>query len=290
MRIAQEDFHPNDSVPAPNSRECAGLSNSSAAKIANIPNDARAVLLCAVCAILFVALTSLLFGMGGAVVACLFMFLTGLMIGAIRAMSATSSDHGRVALDAVTGLPGKGHFMRELDLACRHAECGAMAGVVCVQIDLLDVSRSDGKTVASDVIERIVADCLVANVRRSDCVVRIDIGRFAILQRLIRSPDACAGLNDRLTSRLLDALHHAETGHHIAVRIGTALASQDVVVPSKVLAAAEQALMRQLIDNSGGERRRNDAAQKYPNLRQASTSNKLEESVQLAFDLGCECA
>lgn len=254
--------------------------------LANIPINARAVLSSAAYSLFAFVLTSLFFGFGGVVVACLLTFLTALMSGVIRKMFATiAGDHGQFTIDTVTGLPGKDHFMRELDLACRRAECGAMACVVCVHIDILDMPRSDGKSVESDAIARIVADCLVANVRRSDCVVRLDDGRFAVLQRLIRSADACASLNDRLANRLLHALHHAKTGHHIAIRIGTALASQDVVVPSIVLAAAEQALMRQLIYPGKGECRRDDATQKHPNLRQASTSNELMEPVQLAFDL-----
>jgi GGDEF domain-containing protein len=236
--------------------------------------------------LMFIAVSVWLFeGAKGAALAYLITLLLAVVVGLLGKLRVSHIHaRSRAMLDEVTGLPTREHFLRELDLACRHAEFGAMAGVLCVQIDTMDAALVEGNSVETDEIVGIAAGCLVSNVRSGDCVARLDGARFAILQRLILSSDSCDGLKVRLAGCLSSALDHAKIGRSMSIRIGTALASRDAIVPGMVLEEAENALLEGLVVTKNGTLQSRGDPKEGAELCRAVAANEFLEQYQFVFD------
>ena len=144
--------------------------------------------------------------------------------------------------DAVTALPDRAQFHDAIARALKHAEFGATAGILCLDIDgFSDISARLGRAVGDDLL-KLVAARLKHTTRHGDMVARLNGDTFGIVQPLIKSGRDCDALIRRLRAKLTEPYLVGEHSIHISVSFGVALLPHDANTAAGSLNAAYRAL------------------------------------------------
>jgi diguanylate cyclase (GGDEF)-like protein len=148
------------------------------------------------------------------------------------------------AHDALSALPNRGQFHEAIDLALKHAEFGAKAGVMMIgPAGYAGIVERYGKGVGDELLKQFAAR-LKLNVRNGDMVARIGQEHFGVVQRLIRSSQDCEAMINRLRAILLQPYDVRGQVVRIGIDVGIALLPGNAIGPSAVMKAAELSMQQ----------------------------------------------
>jgi diguanylate cyclase (GGDEF)-like protein/PAS domain S-box-containing protein len=153
--------------------------------------------------------------------------------------------------DALTGLPNRVSFRRDMDRALGHVERGDALAVLCLDLDhFKEVNDTLGHPIGDGLLQE-VADRIRACVRTTDSIARLGGDEFAIVQFPADPPVDCIALATRLIAVLTEP--YDIDGHQIVIgaSIGIAVAPGDGKDFDRLLKHADMALYRAKEDGRG---------------------------------------
>jgi diguanylate cyclase (GGDEF)-like protein len=159
-----------------------------------------------------------------------------------RVPEAPSGGEG-VRRDALTGLVSRAAFMGRLSRILEGSRRGDRAGaLLCVDlIGFRKVNETIGPA-AGDLLLRHTSARLLAALRETDVLARMEADEFAIIQTGIAGPDAVASLCERLVEIMQEPFDLHGQARRIGISIGVAVFPQDGRDPDTLLARARLAL------------------------------------------------
>lgn len=153
--------------------------------------------------------------------------------------------------DALTALPNRLLFHKEMERALTRVRRGEKLAVLCLDLDRFKAVNDTLGHPVGDALLRAVAGRLKACLRETDTVARLGGDEFAIIQVAIAQPEHTIGL----AQRLIDALSapYDLDGHQVIVgtSVGIALSPDDSHDPDHLLKSADMALYRAKRDGRG---------------------------------------
>ncbi|HUB13992.1 MAG TPA: EAL domain-containing protein [Acetobacteraceae bacterium] len=153
--------------------------------------------------------------------------------------------------DALTRLPNRAAFVERLEATVAQAGRGALAAVLCLDLDhFKEVNDTLGHPIG-DRLLRAVADRLTACVRQVDTVARFGGDEFAVVQTDAARAEDVGLFAQRIIEVL--SLPFDLSGHQVTVgaSIGIALIPADGADPDRLLKSADIALYRAKADGRG---------------------------------------
>jgi diguanylate cyclase (GGDEF)-like protein/PAS domain S-box-containing protein len=130
--------------------------------------------------------------------------------------------------DALTGLPNRAHFKKQLegalDQAKRHNE---QIGVVFLDLDgFKHVNDTLGHPIGDQLL-RAVADRLRHRVRRTDTLTRMGGDEFALISKEVKQPEGAMKVARKMLAALKEPFSIAGHELHVTGSIGVAISPQD---------------------------------------------------------------
>ena len=153
--------------------------------------------------------------------------------------------------DALTGLPNRVSFRKDMDRALGHVDRGDALAVLCLDLDhFKEVNDTLGHPIGDGLLQE-VADRIRACVRTTDSIARLGGDEFAIVQFPADPPVDCIALATRLIAVLTEP--YDIDGHQIVIgaSIGIAVAPGDGKDFDRLLKHADMALYRAKEDGRG---------------------------------------
>ena len=153
--------------------------------------------------------------------------------------------------DALTELPNRLLFRKQLEAALPAARRGRTLALLCLDLDQFKAVNDTLGHPVGDSLLQAVAQRLVEWTRDIDTVARLGGDEFAIIQTGISKPTQTMALASRLID-MLDKPFEVD-GHQIVIgtSIGIAFAPQDGLEPDQLLRCADLALYRAKLDGRG---------------------------------------
>jgi diguanylate cyclase (GGDEF)-like protein len=210
-----------------------------------------------------------------------------------RLPEAPSAGEG-VRRDALTGLVSRAAFMRQLTKVLEGSRRGDRGGaLLCLDlIGFRKVNETIGPS-AGDLLLRHASARLLAALRETDILARMDADEFAIIQTGVTGPEAVASLCERVVQIMQEPFDLHGQSRRIGISIGAALWPQDARDPDALLQRARLALdeaersndsafslFRRTVGPQAGE-----GACLEHDLRQAIEHNQLELQYQPQIDM-----
>jgi diguanylate cyclase (GGDEF)-like protein len=154
--------------------------------------------------------------------------------------------------DALTGLANRVLFQDRLQRALSEAEAsGGGVAVLCLDLDRFKEVNDTVGHPAGDKLLRSVAQRLLTAVRAEDTVARLGGDEFAIIQPGPTSPEATAGLAQRVLDLFQKPFELDTDVLRSGVSIGAALFPQDATTANDLLKAADIALYHAKSEGGG---------------------------------------
>lgn len=160
-----------------------------------------------------------------------------------RAVAGATSGGGPVRRDALTGLVSRTAFMEQLATILDGTRWGdRLAAVLCVDLaGFRKVNETLGHP-SGDLLLRHASTRLLAALRESDILTRLEADEFAIVQTGPGGADAAASLCDRLLEVMQEPFDLCGQSRRIGIRIGAAIHPQDGQDPDTLIRRARSAL------------------------------------------------
>jgi diguanylate cyclase (GGDEF)-like protein len=168
---------------------------------------------------------------------------TELSIALQRAVAQQAAEHG-ARIDALTGLPNRGHFDELAELLSRGRRAGDALGVLMIDIDHFKRLNDTYGHAVGDAVLRAVAHSIAAGVRAADTPARYGGEEFAVLLRRATTEQACdVALRVRAAVAALDtvALGVAD-GKPVTVSVGVAVGEASGETVGELIRRADDAV------------------------------------------------
>ncbi|GAB6037856.1 hypothetical protein JCM15519_24150 [Fundidesulfovibrio butyratiphilus] len=147
--------------------------------------------------------------------------------------------------DALTGLPDRHLFLDRLRRAVRSMnQTGAMAAVICLNLDRFRLVNDSLGHLAGDVVLARVAKRLSGFMRQSDTLSRFGGDSFYLLLGSLRDPGDAAHVAGRILTRLAAPMRIDDQEHFVSASLGVCVAPTDGDTPEQLLQHAETAMHR----------------------------------------------
>jgi len=166
-----------------------------------------------------------------------------LSIALERAVAQQAAEHG-ARIDALTGLPNRGHFDELAELLSRGRRAGDAMGVLMIDIDHFKrINDTDGHAVG-DAVLRAVAQSIASGVRAADTPARYGGEEFAVLLRRATTDQACdVALRVRAAVAALDTgAIGVLDGRPVSVSVGVAVGGATGETVAEIVRRADDAL------------------------------------------------
>lgn len=150
---------------------------------------------------------------------------------------------GRIRRDALTGLVSRAAFMEQL-AAILHGtrRSDRIAAVLCVDLAGFRKMNETLGHPAGDLLLRHTSARLLAALRETDILTRLEADEFAIVQTGLGGPDASASLCERLLEVMQEPFDLCGQSRRVGIHIGAALYPQDGRAPDTLIRRARSAL------------------------------------------------
>ena len=150
--------------------------------------------------------------------------------------------------DALTGLPNREQFRKQLELALKRVGRGEKFAVLYLDLDNFKAVNDTLGHLIGDELLKVVAGRLQSCIRGTDTLARLGGDEFAIIQAGVEQPSDAA----RLAIRISEAIKGSYdiTGHQLIMgaSIGIAMALRDGGEPEQLLMNADLAMYGAKID------------------------------------------
>jgi diguanylate cyclase (GGDEF)-like protein/PAS domain S-box-containing protein len=156
--------------------------------------------------------------------------------------------------DVLTGVPNTLLFRERLEHTLHDSRDGAMAAVLCLDLDGFKAVNDTFGHPAGDAVLRQVAERLRNCVRGSDTVARLGGDEFAIVQADIGGAEEAGGLARRIVQALSRPMQLDGERVVVGASVGVALAPKDGATADELLRAADIALYRAKAEGTGTHR------------------------------------
>ncbi len=166
-----------------------------------------------------------------------------LSIALQRAVAQQAAELG-ARIDALTGLPNRGHFDELAELLSRGRRAGDALGVLMIDIDHFKGLNDTFGHAVGDVVLRAVAQSIASGVRAADTPARYGGEEFAVLLRRATTEQACdVALRVRAAVAALDTLALGVVdGRPVSVSVGVAVSEASGETVAELVRRADDAL------------------------------------------------
>ncbi len=168
---------------------------------------------------------------------------TELTIALQRAGAQQAAELG-ARMDALTGLPNRGHFDELAELLTRGRRAGDALGVLMIDIDHFKRINDTFGHAVGDAVLRAVAQSIASGVRAADTPARFGGEEFAVLLRRATTDQACdvaLRIRAAVASLELTSLGVSD-GRPVSVSIGVAVGEADGETVAELVQRADGAL------------------------------------------------
>ncbi|MBD2257329.1 EAL domain-containing protein [Pseudanabaena sp. FACHB-2040] len=165
--------------------------------------------------------------------------------GAIKRQCTEEQMRYQAFHDALTGLPNRTLFNRQLPLAIDHAcQLEQILGVVFLDLDRFKIINDTLGHAVGDQLLQQVTQRLVQQLRTEDIIARWGGDEFTLILPNLQSPDNAAQIAQRISSALRPVFQFDSHELHISSSIGIALFPQDGKDLTTLLQNADAAMYR----------------------------------------------